>query len=82
MFDIQKEDYINELFSKGIEKTAYNQHNAKAIKAANSYYKKARCALEYFYLLDKKIVYSTTHWATRWEVSTTTALNWIREFKK
>jgi len=74
--------YINNLFFKGDEAKKGNKHNAKRIKIANQYYKKARSALEYFFISNNEVILSTTKWANRWDISTETALKWIREFKE
>ena len=45
-------------------------------------YKKARCALEFYFMLDNGTVYSTNKWAKRWSVSTSTAHEWCKQFKE
>jgi hypothetical protein len=45
-------------------------------------YKKARCALEFYFMLDIEIVFSSTTWANRWKVSRGTAHEWCKQFKE
>lgn len=48
----------------------------------NSVHKKARSALEFYYLLNIDITFSSNKWAKRWNVSTSTSSRWLKEFKE
>ena len=45
-------------------------------------YKKARCALEFYFMLDHDNTMSIGRWAKRWQVSTSTAFMWVKEFQE
>jgi len=45
-------------------------------------FKKARCALEFYFLLYDDITFSANEWARRWQVSSSTSSRWVQEFKE
>ena len=69
----QLEEYCKELL-KDNSKMA-ELHHKRILK-------KGRSALEFYFMLDYGEKFSAHKWAIRWEVSTSTASIWIKEFEK
>ena len=69
----QAEEYCNKILQ---ENTEIPKSTQKRIL------KKGRSALEFFFMLEYGNKLTLNKWAKRWEVSTSTASIWLKEFEE
>jgi len=71
---------INSYISSYLDELLIYNENYKHKSEKNI--KKGRCGLEFYFMIERNKFLSINKWSKRWDVSTSTASLWIKEFKE